>query len=138
MAEATRPLPRLTELDTQAFWEATADKELRYQQCGGCGKVVFYPRQHCTGCVDGALAWKISAGLGTVYTYSVVRQSYHPYFRDRVPYAIAWVDLDEGFRVLTNVVGVEDPLIDVSIGQRVRVTWEAHEDVCIPLFEPVG
>jgi len=72
-----------------------------------------------------------------VYTYSVVRQSYHPFFRALVPYAVAWIDLDEGPRLLSNVVGIDDPTTDLEIGQRVAVTWEDYEELSIPLFEPV-
>jgi uncharacterized OB-fold protein len=137
MAEAKRPLPGLFELDTQPFWQATKDHELRYQQCDDCDTVVFYPRRHCTGCLGSSLTWKTSAGQGTVYTYSIVRQAYHPFFRSRVPYAIAWIDLDEGPRLLSNVVGIEDPINDLAIGQRVKVTWEDHDELAIRLFEPV-
>ncbi len=133
---ATRPLPRTSELDTAPFWKGTKDKEFRYQQCANCGTVVWHPRKHCTGCVDGDLQWHTSSGNGTVYSFSVVRQSYHPFFRNKVPYAVAYVDLDEGPRFLTNVVGVDDPLTDVSIGQKVTIEWEEHEEVNIPLVRP--
>ena len=138
MAEPTRPLPNPNEADTRAFWEGTKDKELRYQKCNDCSTVVFYPRRHCTGCLGNNLSWHTASGQGTVYSYSVVRQSYHPFFRGRVPYAVAWIDLDEGPRLLSNVVGVEDPLNEVQIGQRVEVEWEEHENLSIPLFRPVG
>lgn len=131
-----RPLPRSTELDTAAFWAATKNKEFRYQQCANCGTVVWHPRAHCTGCVDGQLEWKVSSGRGTIYSYSVVRQSYHPFFRQLVPYAVAYVDLEEGPRFLTNVVGIEDPLTDIEVGQPVTLTWEEHEEVAIPLVTP--
>ena len=137
MNDVTRPLPNPDEMDTAEFWAATKNKELRYQQCDSCHTVVFYPRRHCTGCTSGQLQWKTASGKGTVYTYSVVRQSYHPFFRNVVPYAVAWIDLDEGPRLLSNVVGVEDPLTDISIGMPVTVEWEEHENVCIPLFKPV-
>ena len=137
MAEPTRPLPNPNEADTRAFWEGTKDKELRYQKCNDCSTVVFYPRRHCTGCLGNDLSWHTASGQGTVYSYSVVRQSYHPFFRSRVPYAVAWIDLDEGPRLLSNVVGVEDPLNEVQIGQRVEVEWEEHEKLSIPLFRPV-
>ncbi len=132
----TRPLPKTNELDTQPFWAATKEKEFRYQQCSNCGTVVFYPRGHCTGCTSGQLEWKTASGRATVYSYSVVRQSYHPFFRNLVPYAVAWIDLEEGPRILSNVVGVEDPLTDVSIGQALQLEWEEHEELCIPLFKP--
>ena len=136
MADPQRPLPKLHDLDTRPFWEATKNQELKYQQCADCDTVVFYPRRHCTGCLGNNLIWKTSAGKGTVYTYSVVRQSYHPFFRQRVPYAVAWIDLDEGPRLVSNVIGVEDPLGDVQIGMRVQVRWEEHEELSVPLFEP--
>jgi len=136
MNEPIRPQPKADEFDTREFWAATKNKELKYQQCGSCQTVVFYPRRHCTGCTSGKLEWKTASGRGTVYTYSVVRQSYHPFFRNRVPYAVAWIDLEEGPRLLSNVVGVDDPLNEVKIGMSVEVEWEEHEDLNIPLFKP--
>lgn len=130
----TRPLPRLNELDTKAFWQATKGKALRYQQCDDCGTVVFYPRRHCTGCTGGKLSWQVASGRGRIYTYSVVRQSYHPFFRGLAPYVVAWVDLDEGPRLVSNIL-VEDPQ-QVHIGQEVVLEWEEHEELCIPLFRP--
>ena len=135
MADPTRPLPNLHDLDTQAFWLATKEKRLIYQQCADCGAVVFYPRRRCSSCLGANLEWKESAGEGTVYTYSIVRQSYHPFFRSMAPYAVAWIDLDEGPRLVSNVVGIEDPS-SVRIGMRVKVRWEEHEGLCVPLFEP--
>ena len=79
----------------------------------------------------------MSKGQGEIYSFSVVRQSYHPFFRNMVPYAVAWVDLDEGPRFLTNVVGVEDPSVDIRVGQRVRVDWEDHDELAIPLVSPI-
>jgi uncharacterized OB-fold protein len=131
-----RPLPNPKEHDTAAFWAATKNRELKYQQCADCGTVVFYPRAHCTGCVGGNLQWKTASGKGTIYTFSVVRKAEHPYFRTLVPYAVAWIDLDEGPRILSNVVGVKDPANELNVGQRVTVEWEAHEELCLPLFRP--
>jgi len=137
MSDPKRPLPRADEFDTREFWAATKNKEFKYQQCDSCQTVVFYPRRHCTGCTDGTLEWKTATGKGTIYTFSVVRQSYHPFFRNQVPYAVAWIDMDEGPRILSNVVGVTDPLNELKIGQAVTVEWEEHEELCIPLFKPL-
>lgn len=135
--EPTRPLPSLKEPDTRPFWQATRDHELRFQRCSSCREIVFHPREHCTRCLSGTLVWERSKGKGEIYTFSVVRQSWHPFFRARVPYAVAWIDLDEGFRMMSNVIGVEDPARDLPIGQRVAVEWEDHEELAIPLFRPV-
>ena len=127
-----RPLPTLLEPDTQPFWEATKNHELRYQVCDDCDKIVFYPRRHCPHCMGLNLSWKTSQGEGSVYTYTVIRQIGHPAFRERAPYIIAWIDLDEGFRMLSTIVGDE-----ITIGQRVRVTWDDQEnDISLPLFAP--
>ena len=135
--QANRPLPRLDEPDTGEFWRRTKDGVLSYQQCDDCDTIVFYPRRHCTGCLGSNLSWRESKGEGTLYTFSVVRQSYHPFFRTQVPYAIAWVDLDEGPRILTNITGVADPGAELEPGQRVAVEWEQHEELSIPLFRPI-
>ena len=137
MAEPRRPQPSFPEPDTQPFWDATKQHELRYQTCNACNAVVFFPRRHCPSCMGFDLSWQTSKGEGTVYTCTVIRQIGHPFFRGRAPYVVAWIDLDEGFRMLSNVVGVDDPTT-VTIGQRVRVTWEDQEDgVSMPVFEPV-
>ncbi len=133
----TRPLPRTDEPDTAEFWRKTKDKVLGYQHCDDCGTVVFYPRRHCTGCLGANLTWQASAGEGSIYSFSIIRQSYHPFFRTRVPFAVAWIDLDEGPRILSNITGVEDPGTQLEIGQRVVVEWEEHEEVNVPLFRPL-
>ena len=138
MTDISRPLPNLDELDTRDFWLATKHRELRYQRCGSCQTIVFHPRRHCTGCVNSDLEWLASEGRGTVYSYSIVRKSYHPFFRDKTPYTVAFIDLDEGLRLLSNVTGIGDPLTDVTIGMSVEVEWEEHEDLCIPLFKPAS
>jgi uncharacterized OB-fold protein len=76
--------------------------------------------------------------LGSVYTYSVIMQSRHPAFADLGPYAVVYVDLDEGFRIMSNIVGVEDPVRDVKCGMRVRLRWEDQgtDEVALPMFEP--
>ncbi len=136
MAEMKRPLPNLKEHDTREFWEATKDGQLTYQRCDACGTVVFYPRHHCTKCLSTSLSWHTASGRGTVYTFSVVRKAEHPFFRTQVPYAVAWIDLDEGPRILSNIVGIDDPATDIEVGQRVMVEWEIHDDLAIPLFRP--
>ncbi|MCB1646875.1 MAG: OB-fold domain-containing protein, partial [Pseudomonadales bacterium] len=63
-------------------------------------------------------------------------QSYHPFFRNKVPYAVAWIDMDEGPRILSNITGVDNPHEEVRIGMKVQVEWEEHEELNIPLFKP--
>ena len=133
-----RPQPRFPEPDTQPFWDATRENKLMYQVCNGCSGVIFYPRAHCPSCGGLENTWKESTGNGTVYTYSVVMQSRHPAFKDLGPYAVAYVDLDEGFRLMTNIVNVKDPIHDISCGMKVKVFWYKQGDgeISLPMFEP--
>ncbi len=133
-ARPARPLPHLAEPDTAPFWRATREGRLTYQVCRRCGAVGFYPRAHCTGCGGPELEWRTSAGEGTIYTFTVIRQHGHPFFAGRVPYALALVDLDEGFRMLTEIVGADPE--QVRVGQRVELAWEDAGEVRIPVFRP--
>ena len=135
---APRPQPRFPEPDTQPFWDATKRRELTYQTCNRCNAVIFYPRRHCPVCGGRDTTWRVSKGEGTVYTFSVIMQSRHPAFADLGAYAVAYVDLDEGFRMMSNIVGVADPVQDVKCGMRVRLRWEeqGEDAVALPMFEP--
>ena len=134
-----RPQPHFPEPDTKHYWEGAQAGELRYQTCDTCSQVNFTPTAHCQTCGGGKLSWKVSKGEGAVYTYSVVRQNRIPGFNDLGAYAVAYVDLDEGFRMLTNIVGTANPTTDISIGQRVRVEFEKQDsgDYPIPVFRPI-
>ena len=133
-----RPQPRFPEPHTAPYWEGAKHGELKYQQCNACNEVVFTPRLHCTTCGSADLGWKTSRGQGTVYTYSVVRQNRNPRFADLGAYAVAYVDVDEGFRMLTNIVGVDNPTEDIECGMRVQVEFEQQDEgeYPIPVFRP--
>ncbi|HJP41481.1 MAG TPA: OB-fold domain-containing protein [Dehalococcoidia bacterium] len=135
----SRPQPRFPEPDTQHYWDGVKNHELRYQYCEVCSMVNFYPSAHCRQCGKANLVWRTSQGEGTIYTFSVVRQNRIPGFVELGAYAVAYVDLDEGFRMLTNIVGAEDPTTDIAIGQRVRVEFEDQEtgDYPIPVFRAI-
>jgi len=128
-----RPLPHGSEPDTGPFWAATGQHRLTYQVCGSCGEIVFHPRRHCTNCLGTDLRWHDSAGGGTVYTYTVIRQHGQPYFRSRLPYVLGFIDLDEGFRLLAEIDAAPE---DIQVGQRVTVGWEDHADLAVPVFRP--
>ena len=136
MVAATRMEPPVTET-TQPFWDATREKRFLVQWCVECEQPVFYPREVCPTCLGTALEWRPSAGTGTVYAVTVEYKPQNPAMADRAPYAVALIDVDEGFRMLTNVVGCRAE--EVTIGTPVRITWEELSDGRnLPLFEPVG
>ena len=135
----SRPQPRFPEPNTESYWQAVKDGRLTYQTCNDCNGVVFTPRVMCTHCGSASLTQKDSKGEGEIYTYSVVRQNRNPAFSALGAYVLAWIDLDEGFRMLSNVVGVDDPTTGVKVGQRVKVEFEPQDsgDYPIPVFRPV-
>lgn len=134
-----RPQPLFPEPNTEGFWAGAKEGELRYQQCNDCDGLVFYPREHCPTCLSDDLATRVSAGEGTVYTFSVIRQNRVPAFVEMGAYPVAYIDLDEGFRMMSTIIGVDNPLTDISIGQRVRVEFEKQDegDYPIPVFRPL-
>ncbi len=130
--ESKKPLPRIDE-ESRWFWEACARHELVLQKCGSCGTIRYYPRAICTKCLSAEVVYVRSAGRGTVYTFTVTHQNQAAGFRDELPYVMAYVQLDEGPRVLTNVV--ETPVDQVSIGLRVEVVFDdVDESLSIPKF----
>lgn len=119
------------------FWEATRSQQFLLQFCGRCGVTIFYPREVCPTCLQSdQLAWRESAGQGTVYACSVQHKPANPMMADRVPYVVALVELAEGPRIMSNVVGCDPEA--VAVGQSVQLTWEPLSDGRnLPQFEPV-
>ena len=127
-------LPPLTDAN-RAFWTGGANGELLIQKCRSCDRWVHPPVDACPACGGGLHAEPV-AGTGTIYTFTVNEQQYHPDVPP--PYVIAVVTLDEDgdLRLPTNIVNAEPETL--AIGQRVRVVFEAHDDVYVPVFEPIG
>ena len=131
-----RPAPEITG-HAEPFWAAARDGRLVIQRCPACGHVQHYPRPWCTNCLHDAPEFVESSGEGTIYTFTVIRRSAVPAFAARVPYVLAFVDLDEGVRMVTNIVECDPD--SVRIGQRVRARFEPIDDErTIVLFAPVA
>ena len=118
------PAPERTP-ETEPFWSATRDGRLLLQHCGACGTVAWFPRAVCLACQSTDLEWRPASGRGTVYSFTVVHQGLGAY-RDVVPFVVGYVELEEGPRVLTNIVGCEPGA--VHIGQTVVVQFDDTGD----------
>ena len=131
-----RPPIKAPQIDasTQEFWDAARRGVLRIKHCNACGANHYYPRPFCPKCWSTDVNWFDAAGTGTLYTYSVVHSNDLPAFRDRVPYVVAIVDLDEGPRMETNIVGC--PLDELRVGMRVTVAFEDEGEIVLPRFRP--
>jgi uncharacterized OB-fold protein len=135
MTDARRfDLPTI-EPETQPFWDAARAGRFLIRRCRACGVAHHYPRPFCPECWSEDLVWEEVSGRGTLYTYSTVFVNDLPPFDARVPYVAAVVDLDEGPRVLTNIVAC-DPA-DLRVGMPVEVVFEAlTPDITVARFRP--
>jgi uncharacterized OB-fold protein len=126
-----KPLPKIN-ADSRPYWEGCLEDRLRFQRCDACGRAQFPPGAVCTHCHGSALTWKDSIRAGTVHSYTVVQRSPTADFKGDVPYVIALIDMQEGFRLMTNVRG--DGALDTRIGDAVTIIFEltAREDVKLP------
>jgi len=114
--------------ETRSFWEAAAQGRLLIKKCASCGRVHFYPRAICPFCGSDKTEWVPASGRGTVYSYSVMR-------RVPVPYALAYVTLEEGVSMMTNIVDCD--LEAIRIGQPVTVVFKPTEGgPPVPMFRP--
>lgn len=129
-----KPLPRVDE-ESRAWWEALARHELYVQDCGACGTRRLPPRALCPACLCGDTRWVRCTGRGTVYSATVTHQNQAPGFREELPYVLAVVELEEGPRLMTNVVGCAPDA--VRIGMAVVVTFDdVAPGVTLPRFRP--
>jgi uncharacterized OB-fold protein len=120
---------------TQEFWDAANRRVLLIKRCHTCSKPHFYPRPFCPFCWSQDLSWEEASGRAVLYTYSVVRQNDLVPFADRVPYLPAMVDLEEGPRMMTELIGV--PIEDVRIGTPLSVEFvERAPGISVPVFRP--
>jgi uncharacterized OB-fold protein len=127
IAERKIPAPHPNP-ETKAFWDGAAQGRLLLKKCLACSQVHYYPRAICPFCGSDRTEWQQASGRGSIYSWSVMR-------RAEVPYAIAYVTLDEGVTMMTNIVDCD--LDGIRIGQRVRVVFKPTEGgPPVPTFTP--
>jgi hypothetical protein len=125
------PLPETSPV-SEPFWDACARHELIFQRCGDCDAAVFVPSLVCRQCTSRDLTWARSAGRGTLYSWSVVWRPQTPEYE--VPYAPIIVEIDEGYRMLSNLVGCEAE--DIEPHLRLRVAFRQVGALTLPYFTP--
>ena len=138
--DVSKPLPAIT-TEAKPFWDAAAQQKLIIQRCHDCNAWVWTPRPSCNECGSEKVEWTPMSGKGEVYSFTVIRQvvgrTTSKSFKPDIPYVIAWVDLAEGPRLITNIIGC--PVEDVKLGMKVTVQFEkASEKVWLPKFRPAA
>ena len=129
-----RPIPP-DDPDLDPFWEGCKRHEFMLQRCKECSWYQWHPRMFCGNCQSDNTEWLKSPGTGKIYSYTVVHQAAHSFFREKVPYVVGYIELDEGFCVMSNVVDV-DPKA-VHVGMPVKVDFEdVTSDFSVFVFRP--
>ena len=136
MRKYEKPIPKMSPW-SKPFWDGCKKHELLIQKCKNCNKFVFYPKIICPFCLSENLEWVRASGCGKVYSYSVI-YSYQPeVFSDDVPYVIAIIELDEGVRMMSNIVECDPET--VKCGMDVGVVFEKITDeFMLPKFRPAS
>ena len=131
---ASKPLPEPTP-ETAPFWEGAKRHELRMQYCRDCRRYYFFPRPLCRHCLSANTEWRTLSGRGKLHTY-VINHRAAPGFEADAPYVIAIVEVEEGPRMMTNIVGLADPApAMLAIDAPVEVVWDDVSDaVTLPKF----
>jgi uncharacterized OB-fold protein len=131
-----KPLPK-PNADTRPFWEGCREHQLRFQRCGHCGHVRWPPSVICPACHVSETEWIVASGKGRVYSFAVYHVAFHSAFKDDVPYVTAAVELAEGPRILTNIVGCSPS--EVKCDMPVQVVWDdVTDEFSLPKFKPAA
>jgi uncharacterized OB-fold protein len=131
-----KPLP-IPDADSAPYWDGARQRKLMIQHCRKTDQYFLYSRQLTPGVDDAQVEWVEANGTGTIYSYTVARRPAGAAFKDDVPYVVASITLDEGARIMTNIV--TDDVDSVRIGQKVQVVFDdVTDEVTIPKFEVVG
>jgi hypothetical protein len=132
-----RPHLPIPDAETEPYWAGARDGKLMLKRCRSCDRPFFYPRSHCPRCWSSDTDWIQASGRGTIYSFTVIAHHDVPPFKYWIPYVVALVELAEGPRLVTHVVGVEPAA--VRVGQPVEVVFERIDDaITLPKFGPAG
>jgi uncharacterized OB-fold protein len=127
--------PFLEELEAKPFWANLREHKLTAQRCNACGKFFTFPPQgSCPHCLSPDYDWVALSGKGKVYSFVTYCRAWHPSYQDKIPYNVSLIDLDEGPRLISNVIGCKPD--EVKIAMAVEVVYDDREDYTLPQFRP--
>jgi uncharacterized OB-fold protein len=133
-----RPLPTPLTPEAKPYWDGLRQGKLMVPRCNACGKPFFYPRVACPLCHGRDIGWIEASGRGRLHSFAIAHQSINRAMKVPPPYILAMVQLDEGPRMLTNLVNVPADPAQLRCEMPVRVVFAKQtDDVTIPLWEPV-
>lgn len=133
--ENSLPVP-VANADSLPYWNAAREGRLVIRKCKACAELHFMPRHLCPHCWSDELEWVDAQGTGSIHSFSIVRRASDPAFASLVPYVIALIELDEGPRMMANILGAD--ALSAAIGDRVQVTFESRGEAAkLPQFTRV-
>lgn len=135
MSWEPRPLPRVTP-ETKPFWNGAAEGEFRLCECGDCGLVYYYPRAVCPDCLSGDISWQAADGAGELYSFTIL-ENMNGWPEKTLPLVYAYVELDEGPRIITNIVDCDPSTLEIGQQVEVRFVSTRQADIAIPVFAPL-
>ncbi len=131
----SRPLPFVTD-ESRPFWDGCREGKLLLQYCDACQRHQFYPRLYCMRCGSQEVRWVKASGRGTIYSYTIIRQNRVPNFVNDVPYNVAIIQLEEGPRMMSNVIAIDPAELRVDLP--VQVVFDPVSDtISLPRFRPL-
>ncbi len=134
MSDYAKPIPTPSE-DSRPYWEAAKNHQLKLQQCRACNAFRFPPAEVCSECTSDAYDWNPVSGKGRVFSFVIYHRAYHPGFQGEIPYVVGVIELDEGPRMLSNVVGCKPE--EVRCDMPVEVAFEdITDEMSLPKFQP--
>jgi len=137
--DADRPLPQPITPEAKPYWEGLRQHKLMLPRCRQCQRAFFYPRVLCPFCHAGDIEWFQASGRGRLHSFEIAHQSFNKALRVKPPYVLAMVELDEGPRMLSNLVGIEPDPERIRCDMPVEVVFhQLTEEITLPLFQPAG
>ena len=135
--ELERPLPQPITPETKPFWDGLREQKLMLPKCGDCGRAFFYPRIICPHCQSRNVGWIQGSGRGKLYSFEIAYQTISRAFKVKPPYVLAMIELEEGARMLSNLIDVEPDPKKIRCDMPVEIVYQKLTDeVTLPLFRP--
>ena len=136
MSDYKKPIP-VPSIESQPYWDGLRERKLVMPRCDACETYWFPPSLLCPRCSSKSWSWSPVSGRGRIFSFVVYHRVYHPGFADEVPYAVAVIELDEGPRMISNVIGIAPA--ELACDMRVEVAYQPITDqITLPKFKPIG
>jgi uncharacterized protein len=137
--EPDRPLPTPVTPEAKPYWDGLKERKLMLPKCNDCGHAFFYPRILCPACGSRSVGWVQASGRGKLHAFGIAHQSFNKAYKVPPPYVLAMIELEEGPRLLSNLVNVTPDPRTIKCDMPVEVVFHTlTDDVTLPLFQPAG